>query len=109
MLTFAAVAVSLQQRAPGRVTLAGKGAHVQVADGQPDDGRLVQLAGNGPRQRQHLGQLKKLEILLSPPGASRIARLFFTQVLETVGRGGGVYYGWRRQGGRNGVEEYRSK
>lgn len=56
---------------------------MQVADGQPDDGGLVQLAGDGPGKRQHLGQLKELEILFSPPGASRIARLFFTQVLET--------------------------
>lgn len=67
MLTFAAVAVSLHQRAPGRVSLAGKSAHVQVADGQPDDGGLVQLAGDGPRQRQHLGQLEELEILLPSP------------------------------------------
>lgn len=67
LLTFAAVAVSLQQRAPGRVPLAGKGAHVQVADGQPDDRGLVQLAGDGPGQRQHLGQFKELEILFSPP------------------------------------------
>lgn len=83
MLTFAAVAVSLHQRAPGRVSLAGKSAHVQVADGQPDDRGLVQLAGDGPGQRQHLGQLKELEILLPPPRTSGIARLLFTQVLET--------------------------
>ncbi len=67
LLTFAAVAVSLHQRAPGWVSLAGKGAHVQVADGQPDDRGLVQLAGDGPRQRQHLSQLEELEILLPPP------------------------------------------
>lgn len=67
MLTFAAVAVTLQQRAPGRVPLAGKGAHVQVADGQPDDGGFVQLAGDGPGQRQHLSQLEEFEILLPPP------------------------------------------
>lgn len=36
-LTFAAVAVSLHQGAPGWVSLAGKSAHVQVANGQPDD------------------------------------------------------------------------
>lgn len=48
-LTFAAVAVTLHQRVPGRVPLVGEGAHVQVADGQPDDRGLVQLAGNGPR------------------------------------------------------------
>lgn len=50
MLTFAAVAVSLHQRAPGWVSLAGESAHVQVADGQPDDRGLVQLAGDGPGQ-----------------------------------------------------------
>lgn len=37
MLTFAAVAVSLHQWAPGWISLAGESAHVQVADGQPDD------------------------------------------------------------------------
>lgn len=37
VLTFVAVAVSLHQGAPGRVSLTGKSAHVQVADGQPDD------------------------------------------------------------------------
>lgn len=83
LLTFAAVAVSLHQGAPGRVSLAGKGAHVQVADGQPDDGGLVQLAGDCPGQRQHLGQLEELEVLLPPPRSSRIARLLFAQVLET--------------------------
>ena len=83
LLTFAAVAVSFQQRAPGRVSLAGKDAHMQVTDGQPDDRGFVQLAGDGPGQRQHLGQLKELEILLPPPRTSCIARLLFTQVLKT--------------------------
>lgn len=83
VLTFAAVAVSLHQGAPGRVSLAGKSAHVQVADGQPDDRGLVQLAGDGPGQRQHLGQLEELEILLPPPRAGGIARFLFAQVLET--------------------------
>lgn len=48
-LTFAAVAVSFHQGAPGWVSLADKGAHVQVADGQPYDRGLVQLAGDGAR------------------------------------------------------------
>ena len=82
-LTFAAVYVSVHPRDPGRVSLVGKGAHVQVADGQPDDRGLVQLAGDRPGQRQHLGQLEELKILLPPPRTSRIARLLFTQVLET--------------------------
>jgi len=84
-LTFAAV-VSLQQGDPGRVPLVGEGAHVQVADGQPDDRGLVQLAGDGAGQRQHLGQLEELKVLLPPAGPRRIARLLFPQVLETAWR-----------------------
>lgn len=65
---------------------------MQVADGQPDDRSLVQLARDGPRQRQHLSQLEELEVLLPPPRTSRIARFLFTQVLETEG--------WRGEGMR---------
>lgn len=84
LLTFAAVAVSLHQRAPGRVPLAGKGAHVQVANGQPNDGGLVELAGDGTWQWQHLGKLKELKVLLPTPRPSRVTRLLFTQVLKTA-------------------------
>lgn len=64
---------------------------MQVADGEPDDRGLVQLAGDGPRQRQHLGQLEELKVLLPPTRARRIARLLFAQVLETGGvRGEGA-------------------
>lgn len=71
---------------------------MQVADGQPDDGRLVQLAGDGPGQRQHLRQLEELEVLLPPPRTSRIARLLFAQVLETRGLEGGRRGRERREG-----------
>lgn len=68
---------------------------MQVADGEPDDRGLVQLAGDGPRQRQHLGQLEELKVLLPPTRARCIARLLFAQVLETGGvRGEGRARRW---------------
>ena len=42
-------------------------ADLEEADGEPDDGSLVQLRGDGTRQRQHLGQLVELVVLLPPP------------------------------------------
>ena len=77
--------LSFQQGAPGRVSLAGEGAHVQVADGEADDRGLVQLAGDGPGEREHLGQLKELKVLLAATGASGITRLLLPQVLQTGG------------------------
>lgn len=76
-----AVTVPLQQGAPGRVSLTGEMPHVQVADGQADDRGLVQLAGDGARERQHFGQLKKLKVFLTTTRASRISGLFLPQVL----------------------------
>ena len=84
-LTFAAVALPLQQGAPRGVPLAGEGPHGQVADGEADDGGLVQLAGDGTGQGQHLGQLEELKVLLAPPGASSVTRLLLTEVLEAGG------------------------
>lgn len=46
---------ALNAQVPGRVSLVGEVPHLQVADGEPDDGGLVQLARDGTRQRQHLG------------------------------------------------------
>lgn len=45
----------LDAQVPRRVPLIGEVPHFQVADGEPDDGGLVQLAGDGAGQRQHLG------------------------------------------------------
>lgn len=44
----------------------------EVRDGEPDDGGLVQLRGDGARQRQHLGQLVELGVLLVPPRPRRV-------------------------------------
>ena len=38
---------SLDAQVPGGVSLVGKVPHLQVADGQADDGGLVQLRGDG--------------------------------------------------------------
>lgn len=51
-------------------------AHLEVGRGEPDDGRLVQLRGDGGGQRQQLGQLQELGILLLSPTARRILALF---------------------------------
>lgn len=73
---------SLNAQVPRRVSLVGEVPHLQVADGEPDDGGLVQLAGDGARQRQHLGQLVKLKVLLSPPRSRRVPRLLLPQSLQ---------------------------
>lgn len=74
----------LGPRPPGRpalpaahcgLTFGKDGAHFQVAGGESDDGRLVQLRGDGRRQREQLGQLIKLSIFLLPPGLGRILGL----------------------------------
>lgn len=63
---------SLHAQVPRRVPLVGEVPHFQVADGEPDDGGLVQLAGDGAWQRQHLGQFIKLKVLLAPPRSRRV-------------------------------------
>ena len=59
----------------GPLTFGKDGAHLQVARGESDDGRLVQLRGDGRGQREQLGQLIKLAIFLFPPGLGRILGL----------------------------------
>ena len=67
---------------PWRVPLVGEVPHLQVADGEADDGSLVQLAGDGAGQGQHLGQLIELKVLLPSPRASRIPGLLLPQSLQ---------------------------
>lgn len=74
--------------------MAAEVAQLQVADGQPNDGRLVQLAGDGSGQRQHFGQLVELVVLFAASRARCIARLLLAQ-LENAARsekwgGGGI-------------------
>lgn len=40
---------------PGRIAVPREVAQLEVADGQSDDGRLIQLGGDGGRKRKHLG------------------------------------------------------
>lgn len=49
--------------------------HLQVAGGESDDGRFVQLWGDGRGQRQQFGQLIELAVLLLPPRPRRVLRL----------------------------------
>lgn len=46
--------------------------HFQVAGGQPDNRRFVQLAGDGRRQRQEFGQLLELGVLVLSTRPGRI-------------------------------------
>ena len=52
---------------PRRVAVSREIPKFEVRDGEPDDGGLVQLGGDGAWQRQHLGQLVELSVLLVPP------------------------------------------
>ena len=46
--------------------------HLEIGGGEADDGRFVQLAGDGTGEGKHLGQLVKLGILLLPPSTGCI-------------------------------------
>ena len=53
---------------------------LEVGDGESDDGRLVQLGGDGRREREHFGQFVELIVLFAPAGSRRVPRLFLTQL-----------------------------
>lgn len=59
------------------LTIGEDGSHFQIGSGQPNDGRLVQLTGDGRRQWQQFGQLQKFCILLLATRAGSILGLFF--------------------------------
>lgn len=58
------------------LTVGKHGPHLQVAGGQPDDGGLIQLRGDGRGQRQELGKLVKLSIFFLSSRFCRILGLF---------------------------------
>lgn len=87
--TFAGGGGALGPQHPGGLAVAGEVAHLEVADGEAHDGGLVQLAGDGAGQGQHLGQLVELEVLLPAPRPRRVARLLLPQRLQAGGAGGG--------------------
>jgi hypothetical protein len=49
----------------------------EEADCQSDDGRFVQLRGDGAGEGQHFGQLVELVVLFASPRPRRIPRLLF--------------------------------
>lgn len=62
--------------------------HLQVAGGESDDGRFVQLWGDGRGQRQHFGQLVELAVLLLPPRPRRVLRLLLHALSLSLSRTG---------------------
>lgn len=84
---------ALHSQVPRRVALIGKVPHLQVADGESDDGCLVQLTGDGTRKRQHLGQLVKLKVLFAPPRPCCIPGLLLPQSLQPERRREAVSWG----------------
>lgn len=60
--------------------MAGEVAQLEVADREADDGRLVELAGDGGRQRQQLGQLVELVVLFAAARSRRVARFLLAQL-----------------------------
>lgn len=66
--------------------MSGKVPQLQIADGQSNDGRLVQLTGDGCRQWQHLGQLVELVVLLAATRSRRIPRLLLAQLQDAVNK-----------------------
>ena len=69
---------------PGWVPLGAELADLEEADGEPDDGGLVQLGRDGARQRQHLGQLVEFVVLLASPGPRRVPGLLLPDLQDTA-------------------------
>jgi len=58
-------------------TFRKESSHLEVAGRESDDGGLVELIGDGGRQRQHLGQFKELGVLLLTSRSRCVLRLLF--------------------------------
>lgn len=69
-------------QSPGRRPEGGEAAQAEVGDAEAHDGRLVQLARDGSGQREQLGQLEELQVLLSAPRARRVPGLLLALRLQ---------------------------
>ena len=69
---------------PRRVPVCRELPESEVSDGEPHYRGLVQLRGDGARQRQHLGQLVKFIILLPSPRPRRVSGLFFSEFQDSA-------------------------
>ncbi len=69
---------------PRRVPVDGELAKLEVGDGEADDGSLVQLRRDGTGQRQHLGQLVELPVLLPAPVPRRVPALLLPQLEDAA-------------------------
>lgn len=58
------------------VTFGEDGSHFQVAGGEADDGRLVQLGGDGRGQGQEFGQFVEFSIFFFPSSLCRVLGFF---------------------------------
>ena len=57
--------------------------HPEVAGGEPDDGGLVQLTGDGGREGEQLAELEELGVLLLAPIPRRVLALVLLGHRET--------------------------
>lgn len=82
--TFDALVGRRSVAAPGWIPVPGEIPQLQVGDGEPDDGRLVQLRRDGGGQRQHLGQFVELEVFFSPADPRRVTALLLTHLQDAA-------------------------
>jgi len=71
-LTFVCLINRLGVAGPGRVAMVTEVAQFQVADGETDDGRLIQLARDGRRKGKQFCQLVELVVFFSSSRARRV-------------------------------------
>ena len=62
--------------------MAGEIPQLEIRDSETDNGRLVQLGGDGGRQGQHFGEFVKLKVLFPPTRARCVPALLFPQLQD---------------------------
>lgn len=61
----------------GQLTIGKDGSHFKIGSGQTNDGRFVELTGDGRRQGQQFGQFQEFGILFLASGAGGILGFLF--------------------------------